>query len=259
MATFEEEYQKLSSNERNQFATVVSDLLYDVYIVRKVYDRKSQMFVINPDYLYLERNFSLVETYLGFLDITLSKSDDDGVIFILSGGDFNHLRLDTVTTLVVYALRSFYEGQVAKAPEQNDVLMTSGALNSYLSEMGLSNITKRLSATSVSSSLRTLDSFNVVSKASGTYGDPSYSFFILPPIRYVISNDKMNALYNFLAGQNGADKDSNDLFQAPAPANAAATPAPETPAPTGAPTADHPADDNLNPVFPVEDSQGENK
>jgi len=210
---FEEEYKKLSSGDRNLFSKAVSDLLYSCYIVRKTYDRKSRMFKVNPDYLYIERNYSLIEEYLGFIDVVLSKSDDDGVIFVVSGEEYNHLRMDVVTTLVVYALRSYYEGELAKSPENTYVTMTSGALNNYLTEMGLSNITKRLSSATIATSLRTLDTFNIVSKNSGTYGDPSYSFIVMPTIRYVISNDKMNSLYNFLTGNDrNANDNSIDIF-----------------------------------------------
>ena len=138
------------------------------------------------------------QDYLSYMDMDITKSDEDGIIFVTSAAEKNHLRIDTVTTLIVYALRSYYEDAISKAPEETEVLMTYGALNSLLQETGLSNLTKRLSSSTIASSLRTLDSYNVVSRANGTYGDPSYSFFILPTIKFVISAEKMNALYGFL-------------------------------------------------------------
>ncbi|MFA6624983.1 MAG: DUF4194 domain-containing protein [Bacilli bacterium] len=212
---FIDDYNKLSRGDKELFSETVNDLLYQCFIVRKTYDKKSKMFRGDPDYLFLERHYSTFEDYLSYMDIQLSKNDEDGVIFIINGADRNHLRFDVITTLIVYALRSYYEGQLAKAPQETEVMMTSGALNSFLQETGLSNLSKRISSSTIASSLRTIDSFNVINRANGTYGDPSYSFFILPTIRYVISSEKMNALYNFLTKGENIDADEGLLFKEP--------------------------------------------
>ena len=195
---FQEEYEKLSHSDRTLFSETVNDLLYQCYIVRKSYDRKSKMFRMDPGYYFIERYFSLFEEYLSYMDMQLSKNDQDGVIFVPSGAERNHLRFDPTTTLVVYVLRSYYEGAIEKEPQETEVLMTSGAINSLVNELGLSTLSKRLSPTTIASALRVLDGFNIVTSANNSYGDPSYSFYIMPTIRYVISSEKLNALYTML-------------------------------------------------------------
>ena len=195
---FQEEYEKLSHSDRTLLSETVNDLLYQCYIVRKSYDRKSKMFRMDPGYYFIERYFSLFEEYLSYMDMQLSKNDQDGVIFVTSGAERNHLRFDPTTTLVVYVLRSYYEGAIEKAPQETEVLMTSGAINSLVNELGLSTLSKRLSPTTIASALRVLDGFNIVTRANNSYGDPSYSFYIMPTIRYVISSEKLNALYTML-------------------------------------------------------------
>ena len=195
---FQEEYEKLSHSDRTLFSETVNDLLYQCYIVRKSYDRKSKMFRMDPGYYFIERYFSLFEEYLSYMDMQLSKNDQDGVIFVTSGAERNHLRFDPTTTLVVYVLRSYYEGAIEKAPQETEVLMTSGAINSLVNELGLSTLSQRLSPTTIASALRVLDGFNIVTRANNSYGDPSYSFYIMPTIRYVISSEKLNALYTML-------------------------------------------------------------
>ena len=195
---FQEEYEKLSHSDRTLFSETVNDLLYQCYIVRKSYDRKSKMFRMDPGYYFIERYFSLFEEYLSYMDMQLSKNDQDGVIFVTSGAERNHRRFDPTTTLVVYVLRSYYEGAIEKAPQETEVLMTSGAINSLVNELGLSTLSKRLSPTTIASALRVLDGFNIVTRANNSYGDPSYSFYIMPTIRYVISSEKLNALYTML-------------------------------------------------------------
>ncbi len=195
---FQEEYEKMSRGDRTLFSETVNDLLYQCYIVRKTYDRKSKMFKADPGYMFIERYYSVFEEYLSYMDMTLSKNDEDGVIFVTSGAERNHFRMDPSTTLIVFALRSYYEGCLEKAPNETEVLMTSGQLMTLVQELGLSNVSKRLSFVSISAILRTLDGFNVVSRATNTYGDPSYTFFIMPTIRYVLSSEKLNSLYSYL-------------------------------------------------------------
>jgi hypothetical protein len=195
---FQEEIEKMSRSDRTLFSETVNNLLYQCFITRKSYDRKSHMFKANPDYLFLERYFSVFEDYLSYMDMQLSQNEEDGVIFVTSGAERNHFRLDPTTTLIIFALRSFYEGQVEKAPEETEVMMTSGQLNALVQDLGLSNVSKRLSSSTIAAVLHTLDGFNVVSRANGTYSDPTYSFFIMPTIRFVISSEKLNALYTFL-------------------------------------------------------------
>lgn len=206
---FQEEYEKMSRGDRALFSEAVNDLLFQCYIVRKTYDRKSKMFRADPDYMFIERYYSVFEEYLSYMDINLSKNDDDGIIFVTSGADRNHFRMDPTTTLIVFALRSYYEEKLEQSPAETEVLVTSGQFYQKIQELGLSNISKRISFASVGSILRTLDSFNVVSKASNTYSDPSYAFFIMPTIRYVMSSEKLNSLYSYLVNPEGEEEEDN--------------------------------------------------
>lgn len=209
---FQEEFEKMSRSDRELFAETVNDLLYQCYIVRKSYDRKTKMFRTDPGYLFIERYYSVIEDYLSYMDMQVSKNDDDGVVFVTSGAERNHYRFDPTTTLVVYALRSYYEGVIEKAPQETEVLMTNVTMNSLVTQMGLSNLSKRLSPTTIASALRLLDSFNIVTRANNNYGDPSYSFFILPTIRYVISSEKLNALYSMLTAPKEETSSAPSLF-----------------------------------------------
>lgn len=211
---FQDDYEKMSRGDRSLFAATLNDLLYQCYILRKTYDRKSKMFRADPGYMFIERYYSTFEDYLSYMDMNLSKNDEDGVIFVTSGADRNHFRMDPTTTLVVFALRSYYEGQLEKAPEETEVLMTSGQMMTLVQELGLSNLSKRLSSSTIASILRTLDSFNVVTRATNSYGDPTYTFFIMPTIRYVMSAEKLNALYTAITSPE-EESEGTSLFDLP--------------------------------------------
>ncbi len=211
---FVEDFEKLTRGEQNQFKAITNDILYTCFIVRKSFDKISNMSKINPSYLFIERHFDLFNNYLSYMDMEIVKDDDNGVVFLTSESETNRLRLDSVTTLVVYALRSFYEEKLANNPSSLEVYMDSVSFKLFLKQLGLTTVNKRLSSVSLASSLRNLSHYNIICRAQHNFSDPSYSFYILPSIRYVISNAKLNALYDQIEKINNGDslEEENSLL-----------------------------------------------
>ena len=191
---FQEDYEKLTRGEQRQFEDAVNDLLYTCFIVRKSFDRATNVSKISPTYLFIERHYNLINDFVGFIGLDLVKDDQNGVIYLNSEEGRN--RIDSVTTLLVYALRSYYEEKVSDNPSLTETYMDSTTLKMILRDKGLMKVNKRLSTNALASGLKTLASYNIIARAQHSFYDSSYSFYILPSIRYVISNSKMNALYD---------------------------------------------------------------
>ena len=109
---FQEDYEKLTRGEQRQFEDAVNDLLYTCFIVRKSFDRATNVSKISPTYLFIERHYNLINDFVGFIGLDLVKDDQNGVIYLNSEEGRNRIRIDSVTTLLVYALRSYYEEKV---------------------------------------------------------------------------------------------------------------------------------------------------
>lgn len=193
---FQEAYEKLTRGEQRQFEDAVNDLLYTCFIVRKSFDRATNVSKISPTYLFIERHYNLINDFVGFIGLDLVKDDQNGVIYLNSEEGRNRIRIDSVTTLLVYALRSYYEEKVSDNPSLTETYMDSTTLKMILRDKGLMKVNKRLSTNALASGLKTLASYNIIARAQHSFYDSSYSFYILPSIRYVISNSKMNALYD---------------------------------------------------------------
>ena len=193
---FQEDYEKLTRGEQRQFEDAVNDLLYTCFIVRKSFDRATNVSKISPTYLFIERHYNLINDFVGFIGLDLVKDDQQGVIYLNSEEGRNRIRIDSVTTLLVYALRSYYEEKVSDNPSLTETYMDSTTLKMILRDKGLMKVNKRLSTNALASGLKTLASYNIIARAQHSFYDSSYSFYILPSIRYVISNSKMNALYD---------------------------------------------------------------
>lgn len=213
---FSEDYEQLSHSDQLLFKRVVNNLLYRCYIVRRVYDRTIKMNKISPDFSFIERHFDMLSDYLSYMDMELVKDDDNGVCFLTSDDDSNKIRIDGATTLITYALRSYYEEKLKENPSSNDVYLDSTSLKLLLKDLGLSTPNRRFSVLTISSSLRFLNMYNIITLAKGSLSESTYAIYILPSIRYVISNAKLNSLYSYIT-ENPSQPDqaaNGGLFQA---------------------------------------------
>jgi len=215
---FIEEFEKLTKPDQAVFRSAMNNVLYNCFIVRRIYSKTTNMNKINSNYLFIERHFELFVDYVSYMGMDISKDDENGVIFISSTNDSNRIRLDGITTLIVYALRSYYESKISDSPSINQVYMDSTAIKVLLKELGLTSVTKRISGTTIAASLRTLAQYNIVVIAQHSFSEVNYAFYILPSIRYVISNSKLNVLYNSIKDINDEkettkEDDENTIFK----------------------------------------------
>lgn len=207
--SFIEKYNQMTTGERNQFGETVNNLLFQCFITKMRFDRTTTVDKVNQNYAFIERFFSVFEDYLSYMDMQLVKDDNIGVIYCISTAGKNHLRVDSTTTIMVYALRSFYEEKLAEVPTSSKVWLNSATLKMYLRDKGLSTATKRITNQQIATSLRLLSNYNIVMRHEHHFYDNNFSFFILPPIRCVINTERMNALYTKLTTIGGDDEEGN--------------------------------------------------
>lgn len=89
-----EEYEKLSNSDKEEFTRLANLLLSRTFIVRDIYDIKGGMMRTNPDYRFIERNFTLFSEYLWYSGWILHKDNQYGVIALLNRYEYNRVKLD---------------------------------------------------------------------------------------------------------------------------------------------------------------------
>lgn len=204
---FEEKFSKLSSTDKKRFATYMNELMFTTFIVRKKFNRATGMLSTSDTYLFIEKYYDIFENYLAFAGLNLFKDEDCGIIFINSTDGVNRLRIDSVTTLLIYALRYYYEDRLKTNSSQTDVRIDSTTLKLLINDLGLNRASKRISVLTIASSLRFLASHNIIAREKNSFSDSSYSFYILPSIRYIIDRNQMN----FLLDQINEEKMSGNM------------------------------------------------
>ncbi len=205
---FESAYETLNHTEQTQFKDALNNLLFKCFIVRKVYDRTRKMSRVNSDYLFIEKHLDLFNDYLSYSGLDIDLDDTDGVITLRSLEGKNNLRVDGVTTLLIYLLRYYYEEQVVLKPNSTEIFMDTNNIKDLLKEKGLIKLNKKFNMTSISSSMKILAQYNIVTRVENTFSDSYYSFYILPSIRHAISQIKMDVLTEEIDAKGNEEEDA---------------------------------------------------
>lgn len=193
---FFEEYEKFTNADKEEFAYVVNTLMLKSFILRESYDRHLKMMKSNRDYSFCERNIDTIREYLEYSGWTLEKDSRLGVISINNEYQENHIRLDFLTSVIVYGIRYLYECAREENQMTTEVFTSSTDLLKVLIDKGLIRTDKKPSAVSMASCYRFLENHNIINRVSGEYRERNFTFYILPSILYVIDMDKINAIFD---------------------------------------------------------------
>ena len=191
---FFEDYQNMPNADKEEFAHVVNTLMLKSFILRQSYDKRMKMIKANRDYSFAERNIDNIREYLSYSGWTVEKDSRLGVIFINNEYQENHIRIDFLTSAIVYSLRYLYE--CAREEDQMTSEVYSGATEvmRVLVEKGLIR-DKKPSAVAMASCYRFLENHNIINRVQGDFTDRTFTFYINPSILYVIEMDKINAIF----------------------------------------------------------------
>lgn len=206
---FEEQYESLRAAEKEEFAHCVNTLMLKSFILRDYYDRNAKMMRSSKEYSFIDRNFDLVSEYLSYSGWIISKDSRRGVISLTNEYSENHIKLDLITSLMIYGLRYVYENQRSEESLTQEVFFTSAELIQTLMNLHLIRPDKRPSFASLGSCFRFLDSHNIISRISGDFKERNLQFYIMPSILFVIDNEMIASIYESI--ESLPDEENTDL------------------------------------------------
>ena len=193
---FEEKFEKLNMTEQDSFKKIVNWMLANTFLLQKNYVFDDSMKKTNPDYLFVERNFELFEEYLEYSGFRLERDNNYGVIFLSSSYEFNRVRLDKITTLMIYVLRVIYEEEREKLSLSKDIFTSTGNLIHKMLSLGV--IKKKPANSMIKDSLRMLNRFRIIEKLEGSWEDAETKLLILPTILFIVTNERISNMYRLL-------------------------------------------------------------
>ena len=175
---------------------MVNWLLAHTYLLQGDYAFEDNMRRTNPDYLFVERNFELFQSYLEYAGFRLERDTNYGVISLASSYEFNRVKLDKATTLMLYVLRLIYEEEREKLSLSRDIFTTTGDLVHKMLSLGV--IKRKPANLTLRDSLRTLNRFRIVEKVDGPWENADTRLLILPTILFIVTNERISNMYQLI-------------------------------------------------------------
>lgn len=205
---FEEAFEKLNLTEQEAFHRIVNWLLAHTYLLQGTYAFEDNMNRTNPDYLFVERNFELFQDYLEYAGFRLERDSNYGVIFLSSSYEFNRIKLDKATTLMLYVLRLIYEEEREKLSLSRDIFTTTGDLVHKMLSLGV--IKRKPANLTLRDSLRTLNRFRIVEKVDGPWENADTRLLILPTILFIVTNERISNMYQLIDEEETAEHEETE-------------------------------------------------
>lgn len=189
-------FEKMNNSEKEEMKRLLNVLLSRTFIVRDVFDTKELLMKINPEYRFLERHFDMISEYLSYSGWDVRKDSQYGVISIENIYEYNKVRLDRFTTMVLYTVRLIYEEERERITLRNEIMTTTGQI---IHKMIALNIFKRKPADrEIMDSLRLLSNHNIIQKLSGSWESADTRMMILPSVLFVVTNERISRIHELI-------------------------------------------------------------
>ena len=212
-------YNTLTNAEKERFSKVTCYLLNKNFVTREIYENRDRAGKINADYRFIEKYEDLFFDYLKVINYKLERNDTYGFYFLENEYGYNKLRLDKLTTLILFTLRNIFDEEKEKNNSGNVVFITNGSLVYKL--LDLKKVKKKTTMKNIIESLKILLNQNVISKIEGSIEESTCLLAILPTITNVVSNEKIDAIYSMVFSEEieseqiiekNKDEDLEDVF-----------------------------------------------
>lgn len=191
-----DKYKQLTNAEKERFRRTINYLLNKSFVLREIHDTQDRIGKFNPDYRFIERYSELFDDFLELAGYTLNKDENLGIYEISSIYEYNLIRLDKFTTLMLITLRQIYDSELEKNPARKAILSNTATVILQMMENNL--VMKKPTIRECAASLRNLMRYNVITKFSGDVDQSEFNFLIYPTILKVVSNEKLTAIYNLM-------------------------------------------------------------
>lgn len=198
-------YAELSSGDKVLFMKAVNSLLFHTFITLYVYDAEEGRRKTNPEYLFADRCFPLLEEYLSVMGIILRRDENYGVIYAFPDEGGTRERLDKFTTQLIYMLRLIYDEERDNLSLSADVVISLAAIVQRM--ISLSLFQKKPSNDVLRQSIRKLLNFRIISRLSGSIEKGDAKYIIHPTILFIVTNEKIATIARMIDEDTKGDDD----------------------------------------------------
>lgn len=196
MADWHRDYDALTDRDKEQFARLVSILFDQTFLLRDIWDARENRLTANPDYRFAEQIRPLLEGYLGMSGWAAQVDSLRGVIAVYNRFGRNRQTLDKLTTYILYILRLIYDEQLEQVSSRREIVIWLRDVYEKLHSFGF--VEKKLAVHRLQSTFMKLRRLSVLERVEGDGVQPESRWIVYPTIRILVSEDRINRIYEQL-------------------------------------------------------------
>lgn len=201
------EYKDFTGKQKEEFMRLINILLARTFILRDIFISKEEGIRINEDFRFIERHFKVFEEYLNMAGWSIYEDSQFGVTYAANSLGSCRVRLDKLTTYILYILRLIYEEEREKLSLSRNAVTTVEEIVSKLINLGV--FERKPANDKMNSSLSILKNFNLIDKLEGGWDNAATRIFIYSSILFVVSNEKINNIFEYINKLKPGDIESN--------------------------------------------------
>lgn len=198
---WQEEFNKLSSTEKNNFADAANRLLAVNFLVKS----KSSN---TQTYYFIDKYFELFKEYFEFIAWTLEIDRNTGVVILKNNENRNRLNLKIHESITLLILRLLYEQNADELDINDYVTIKVADIHEMFAIVGLEN--RILNKKTMNEVLSLFKRYNLVDADGVSQLGTNDEVFILPSILLAIDTTNILDIYNKLRDYNREDGEPDE-------------------------------------------------
>ncbi len=193
---WQREYDALPDRDKEQFSRLLSLMFEQTFLLRDIWDAKEKRMTGNRDYRFAERVRPLLDGYLRVGGFALQVDSLWGVIALYNRFGRNRQTLDKLTTYILFTLRLIYDEQLEQVSGRREIAISLRDVYEKLHAFGF--VDKKLAVNRLQGSFTRLKKLSVLEQVEGEGVQPDSCWIIYPTIRILVSEERINQIYNQL-------------------------------------------------------------
>ena len=186
------EFENFNDKQKEDFARVINTLLFQNYLVERVYNTSKEKYETDSEYRFLDSNRRLVGEYLEMMGWKLFEDDMNGVYSVRNESLQKIKKLTRLETLLLLLLRLIYDEKQSRASLSRDIEVKLSEILNKFEVFKL--LEKNLTDTEIKTSMKFLKRYKIIEKKNGEYTNPDTTFVIYPSIIHAFKNENLEEI-----------------------------------------------------------------
>jgi len=187
------EYEELSSEEKEKVTHVIKTLLSQTYLLERKYDKRQKRMQVNQDFRACDSRMEFIQDYFSIADIQVKQDLSNGVIYLDGGEREIGTRLLEYTTKFILILKVIFDEQMSTASTSSFVITSRAEVQEKMA--GFNLMIRQPTGNDIKSTFRLLKKYQIIEPLDNSdESNLAARFIIYPTINMILLGEDIRKL-----------------------------------------------------------------